>query len=133
VNRPLLFLTVFIFPPFAVTNAAKPFCKRAGRHAEDGSLTLERFPEMEDMAIIKQIAKVKGLGRWTAEIFLVLAMARPDVFPGEDLSLQKALKQFYGLAKNPKTRTDENALTASWRPWRSLAAWHLWRYLPGKR
>jgi DNA-3-methyladenine glycosylase II len=101
--------------------------------ASEGRLTLEKYPEMDDWAIVKQMEAVKGLGRWTAEQFLILAMARPDVFPGKDQFLQAALKEFYGLEKKPKNRLEENPLISPWQPWRSVAVWYLWQMFGEKK
>ncbi|MDR3349272.1 MAG: hypothetical protein LBO03_06680 [Acidaminococcales bacterium] len=92
-----------------------------------GEVPIDSFPEMEDAAIVSCLRKVKGLERWTAEMFLVLVMARPDVFPSKDIPLQKCLQEFYGLPEKPKNTRDENPLTAPWRPWRTLAVWYLWQ------
>ncbi|MDR2005834.1 MAG: hypothetical protein LBP78_01115 [Acidaminococcales bacterium] len=93
----------------------------------EGEVPIESFPEMEDEAIISCLRKVKGLERWTAEMFLVFVMARPDVFPAKDLPLQKGLQEFYGLAAAPKNASVASPLTVCWMPWRTLAAWYLWQ------
>jgi 3-methyladenine DNA glycosylase/8-oxoguanine DNA glycosylase len=93
----------------------------------EGEVPIDKFPEMEDGDIVTSLRKVKGLERWTAEMFLIHAMARPDVFPATDQPLQKILQEFCGIDKRPKTVHDANPLTAPWRPWRTLAAWYLWR------
>jgi DNA-3-methyladenine glycosylase II len=99
----------------------------AAQAAAEGRLALEKFPAMGDKEIAKQMEAITGLGRWTAEQFLIAALARPDVFPGKDQFLQLALREFYGLKEKPKNRLEENALTNPWRPWRSVAVWYLWR------
>ncbi|MDR3355778.1 MAG: hypothetical protein LBO04_01150 [Spirochaetaceae bacterium] len=93
----------------------------------EGEVPIDNFPEMDDEAIASFLRKVKGLERWTAEMFLVFVMARPDVFPAKDLPLQKGLQEFYGLAAAPKNASVASPLTVYWRPWRTLAAWYLWQ------
>jgi DNA-3-methyladenine glycosylase II len=106
----------------------------AARAVVEGRLALDKFPEMGTPEITKQIDAIPGLGRWTAEHFLITALARPDVFPGKDQFLQAALKKFYGLKQKPKNRVEEKPLTEPWRPWRSVAVWYLWHLpSPGRR
>jgi DNA-3-methyladenine glycosylase II len=69
---------------------------------------------------------VKGVGRWTAEIYLLFALGRPDVLPADDLGLRYAAQQLYGLPEPPPARA-VRALAEPWRPHRSVAAWYLWR------
>lgn len=79
---------------------------------------------MEDEEVIRHITQVKGIGRWSAEMFLIFHLLRPDVFPVADLGLQKAIKLHYGLEQGALT---EHA--ARWQPYRSVATWYLWRSL----
>ena len=95
----------------------------------DGTVPIDKFPEMSDQRILSCLRKVKDLGRWTAEMFLVLAMARPDVFPSGDGALRMALRKFYGWpATRNIDRTEEKSIAAPWSPWRTLAVWYLWQY-----
>jgi DNA-3-methyladenine glycosylase II len=80
---------------------------------------------MDDEAIIAELVDVRGIGRWTAEMFLMFNLLRPDVFPLDDLGLQKALR----LSYRKKSRNSMKALGETWRPWRSVATWYLWRSL----
>ena len=95
----------------------------------DGSIKLSELPNMDDADIIRQLTEVRGVGRWTAEMFLILALGRPDVLPAEDFGLQKAVKLWHKLDKLPGRR-ELNIITEPWRPWRSLATWYLWGALP---
>lgn len=95
----------------------------------DGTISLSALPGMTDADIIRQLTEVKGVGRWTAEMFLILALSRPDVLPAEDFGLQKAVKIWHKLDKLPGRR-ELNVITEPWRPWRSLATWYLWGSLP---
>lgn len=91
-----------------------------------GQLELDNLSVLEDEAIISELTKVKGIGRWTAEMFLIFALNRPDVLPVADLGIKQALKLHFDLKEMPKPVESEN-LTQHWRPYRSVAMWYLWR------
>ncbi len=91
-----------------------------------GSVTMERFAEMSDSQIAKQLLQVRGLGQWTIEMFLLLALCRTDVSPSADFIFKKELQSLLNLPEIPK-RGLINKITAHWRPWRSLAVWYLWQ------
>jgi DNA-3-methyladenine glycosylase II len=95
------------------------------QHFVDGKIHERRWPEMDDEAIIAELVDVRGIGRWTAEMFLMFNLLRPDVFPLDDLGLQKALR----LSYRKKSLRSMKALGETWRPWRSVATWYLWRSL----
>ena len=83
---------------------------------------------MRDEEIIAELVEVRGIGRWTAEMFLIFNLLRPDVFPLDDLGLQKGIRLAYfkGRKVSPTTM---RKLGEQWRPWRSVATWYLWRSL----
>jgi DNA-3-methyladenine glycosylase II len=91
-------------------------------------LHLEALHELDDHQVIEQLTAVKGIGVWTAEIFLMFRLQRPDVFPADDLGLVKAAQRVYGLRQRP-TRKKLLEMAEAWRPYRSVAAWYLWRSL----
>jgi DNA-3-methyladenine glycosylase II len=93
-----------------------------------GKLNFRRFPRMDDEAIIAELTKVRGIGRWTAEMFLMFNLGRPDVLPVGDLGFQNAVMRAYGLAKRP-TPKELRELGERWRPHRSAAVWYLWQSL----
>ena len=93
----------------------------------DNKITLNNFHEMTDAQITKQLLEVKGLGQWTIEMFLLLALCRTDIVPTADHVFKKSLKNLLNLPDIPK-RGEINKITEKWRPWRSLAVWYLWRY-----
>lgn len=93
----------------------------------DKKVTLDKFADMTDGEITKQLLGVKGLGQWTIEMFLLLALCRTDISPTADHVFKKALKTLLQLPEIPK-RGQINRITENWRPWRSLAVWYLWRY-----
>ena len=77
---------------------------------------------------MQQLTAVKGTGRWTAEIFLMFRLQRPDIFPVDDLGLVKAAQRVYGMRQRP-TSKKLMKMAEPWRPYRSVAAWYLWRSL----
>jgi len=98
------------------------------QHFADGAIHVHRWPEMTDEAIIAELVEVRGIGRWTAEMFLIFSLLRPDVFPLDDLGLQKGIRLAYYKGRKVSVRTMAR-LGETWRPWRSVATWYLWRSL----
>ena len=92
----------------------------------NGEVTMDKFAGMTDSEITKQLIKIKGLGQWTAEMFLLLALCRTDIAPTADFIFQKRVKEIFNLNAMPK-RKQILELTEHWRPWRSLAVWYLWQ------
>ncbi len=98
------------------------------QHFADGAIHVHRWPQMSDEEIIAELVEVRGIGRWTAEMFLIFNLLRPDVFPLDDLGLQKAIRISY--CKRRKVSVSAmRKLGENWRPWRSVATWYLWRSL----
>jgi len=98
------------------------------RHFADGTMHVQRWPDMDDEAVIAELVQVRGIGRWTAEMFLIFNLLRPDVFPLDDLGLQKAIRRAYFNGRST-TLARMRRLGATWSPWRSVATWYLWRSL----
>jgi DNA-3-methyladenine glycosylase II len=94
----------------------------------DGTLDASTFHEMDDEALIERLTRIKGVGRWTAEMFLIFHMLRPDVLPLDDLGLQRALSMHYN-SNEPVSRLKMRSIAKPWQPWRSVATWYLWRSL----
>ena len=104
------------------------YLRDLAEHVEDGRLELDRLAELPDEDVIAQLTAVKGLGEWTAHMFLVFHLGRPDVLPVGDLGIRNAAALAYGLDSPPKP--DElRELAEPWRPHRSLASLYLWRSL----
>jgi DNA-3-methyladenine glycosylase II len=93
-----------------------------------GELPVASLHELEDEAVIEAIVKVKGLGRWSAEMFLMFRLHRPDVLPVGDLGILTAVQRLYGLRKKP-TAARLIKIGEPWRPYRTVACWYLWRSL----
>ena len=98
------------------------------QHFADGRIHVQRWPQMGDEEIIAELVEVRGIGRWTAEMFLMFNLLRPDVFPLDDLGLQKGICLAYYKRRKVSLRTMRR-LGETWRPWRSVATWYLWRSL----
>ena len=98
------------------------------RHVLSGELELERLGGLGDEEVIEEIVAVRGLGRWTAEMFLIFHLERPDVLSGGDLGIRKAIQIEYGLEKMPPP-TQVLEIGEPWRPHRSLASLYLWESL----
>jgi DNA-3-methyladenine glycosylase II len=103
------------------------------RAIDEGLLDLEHLATLDDDAVAAQLVAVKGIGSWTATIYLLMALRRPDVWPHSDLALAAAAQQVKKLVKRP-TPQELDALGERWRPWRAVAARLLWHhYLSGRR
>lgn len=98
------------------------------RHFDGGCIHVNRWQAMTDAEIIAELTSVRGIGVWTAEMFLIFNQMRPDVFPLDDIGLQKAAALHYGDGAR-LTRQHLAELGERWRPWRSVATWYLWRSL----
>jgi DNA-3-methyladenine glycosylase II len=97
-------------------------------HVLDGELELDRLGELSDDEVIEEIVAVRGLGRWTAEMFLLFHLERPDVLSGGDLGIRKAIQIEYGLDAMPTPQRVQE-IGEPWRPYRSLASLYLWESL----
>jgi DNA-3-methyladenine glycosylase II len=97
-------------------------------HVLSGELELDRLDRLDDEQVIEEIVAVRGLGRWTAEMFLIFHLERPDVLSGGDLGIRKAVQIEYGLGEMP-TPTRVLEIGEPWRPHRSLASLYLWESL----
>jgi len=98
------------------------------QHFADGKIHERNWPQMDDEAIIAELTDVRGIGRWTAEMFLMFNLLRPDVLPLDDLGLQKGIRINYFKGRKISLGRMRK-LGETWRPWRSVATWYLWRSL----
>ncbi|MFY9316991.1 MAG: DNA-3-methyladenine glycosylase [Burkholderiales bacterium] len=94
----------------------------------DGHVHVHKWPAMSDEEVIEDLTQVRGIGRWTAEMFLMFNLLRPDVFPLDDLGLQKGLRIAYHGGRKISLKTMRSR-GETLRPWRSVATWYLWRSL----
>lgn len=104
------------------------FIKDLAAHVSDGRLDLTRLKKLSDDEVMTQLIAVKGIGRWTAEIFMMFRLGRLDVLPADDLGLMNAVHRAYGLRKRPDPRRLRQ-IGDAWRPYRSVASWYLWQSL----
>jgi DNA-3-methyladenine glycosylase II len=102
------------------------YLRDLAEHVRDGRLNLSALEDQTDEEVITAITAVKGLGRWSAEMFLMFRLNRPDIFPVADLGIVKGVQTLFGMKSRPKPRTMER-LAEPWKPYRSIAAWYLWR------
>jgi DNA-3-methyladenine glycosylase II len=95
---------------------------------KDGTVDLRQIGRLSDERIVEQLTQVRGIGRWTAQMFLIFSLGRLDVFPHDDLGVRTAIRNRYGLDGLPDKQT-AHAIAAPWRPYASLASWYCWRSL----
>ncbi|MBZ0091744.1 MAG: DNA-3-methyladenine glycosylase [Sulfuricellaceae bacterium] len=98
------------------------------RHFLAGRLRVEHWPEMGDEEVICELCDVRGIGRWTAEMFLIFNLQRPDIFPVDDIGLQRAISVHYNAGQTLGAAA-MRAIAKRWQPWRTVATWYLWRSL----
>jgi DNA-3-methyladenine glycosylase II len=98
------------------------------RHFVEDRLHVSRWPTMDDEAIIAELVAIRGIGRWTAEMFLIFHLMRPDVLPLDDLGLLKGISLNY-FSGESVSRAEAREVAAAWAPFRSVATWYLWRSL----
>jgi DNA-3-methyladenine glycosylase II len=96
--------------------------------AYTGALDFTRLPDLSDDEVIKHLTQVKGIGVWTAHMFLIFSLRRPNILPTGDYGVQVAMKKHYKKRKLPKPK-DMEKIAKAWAPYRSVACWYLWRSL----
>jgi len=104
------------------------YLKDLAAKAASGVLDFSRLPELPDEEVIEHLTQVKGVGVWTAHMFLMFSLRRPDVLPTGDYGVQMAMKKHYRKRKLPKPK-DMERIARAWTPYRSIACWYLWRSL----
>jgi DNA-3-methyladenine glycosylase II len=127
--------------PLAVLALSSPSLREAGlsvrkaeylldlaRHFAQGRLHFEQWEQMDDEAIVQELVGIRGIGRWTAEMFLMFHLLRPDVLPLDDLGLLKGISVNY-FSGEPVTRAEAREVAEAWAPYRSVATWYVWRSL----
>jgi DNA-3-methyladenine glycosylase II len=104
------------------------YLKDLSTRVVEQKLDLDLLSTMSDEEVINQLIQVKGIGRWTAEMFLIFCLGRPDVLPVTDLGIRKAMQKIYSIPELPKP-AEMLAIAQPWRPHRTVATWYLWKSL----
>jgi len=113
-----------------LSKAKTDYIRDLARHTRDGKVVFDRLGSLSDDEVVECLTQVKGIGNWTAHMFLMFALERPDVLPVGDLGVRTAIRKAYGLSQLPSPAEMEE-LAGKWRPWCSVASWYLWRSLDG--
>jgi DNA-3-methyladenine glycosylase II len=104
------------------------FLRSLAEHVISGELELERLEELQDEAVIAELVAVKGIGEWSAHMFLMFQLERPDVLAVGDLGIRRAVERAYGMSELP-TPAELERIAEPWRPYRTIACRYLWRSL----
>ena len=95
-------------------------------HFHSGRLHANQWQDMDDESVIQELSSIRGIGRWTAEMFLIFNLVRPNVLPLDDVGLLKAISLNY-FSGEPVSRHEAREVAANWAPWRTVATWYMWR------
>lgn len=116
------------FRAAGLSNAKARYVRNLAEHVLDGSLPVDSLHELSDEEIIASLTQVKGIGKWSAQMFLMFRLGRPDVLPDGDLGVQKGIQKAYKLRKLP-TPAQVLRRGEKWAPYRTVASWYMWRIL----
>jgi DNA-3-methyladenine glycosylase II len=111
-----------------LSRAKVAYLRDLAQHVEDGALELERLPDLSDEEVAAQLTAIKGVGQWTADMFLMFHLGRPDILPVGDQGIRRAIQVEYGLRKVPDAKRMQQ-IAKPWRPYRTLASLYLWSSL----
>ena len=104
------------------------YIRDLARKTRDGIVEFDKFPQMSEEEVIAELTLVKGIGEWTAHMFLMFALRRPNVLPTGDYGVRSAMRKAYGMKVMPKPRTMQR-IAKCWHPYCSVASWYMWRSL----
>ena len=104
------------------------YLKDLARHFDDGTVHVRQWQQMDDEAIIEELIAIRGIGRWTAEMFLIFYLLRPNVLPLDDVGLLRGISLSY-FSGEPVSRAEAREVGDAWAPFRSVATWYIWRSL----
>jgi DNA-3-methyladenine glycosylase II len=104
------------------------YLRDLAQHFESGSVHVQQWQQMDDEAIIEELVAIRGIGRWTAEMFLIFHLMRPNVLPLDDIGLLKGISVNY-FSGEPVSRAEAREVGDAWAPFRSVATWYIWRSL----
>lgn len=122
----ILTLTVEELRSAGLSGRKVEYIRDLAEHFHSGRLHANQWKGMEDESIIKELSAIRGIGRWTAEMFLIFNMVRPDILPLDDAGLIKAISLNY-FSGEPVSRHEAREVAANWAPWRTVATWYMWR------
>ncbi len=111
-----------------LSNQKARYLRNLAEHTLDGSLPIESLHDLEDQGIVDALTQVKGIGRWSAQMFLMFRLGRPDVLPDLDFGVQKGMQIAYRMRKLPKPQKVLE-IGAKWAPYRTIGSWYMWRVL----
>jgi DNA-3-methyladenine glycosylase II len=114
-----------------LSNAKAAYLRDLAEHIVDGELPVDQLAELPDAKVCELLTAIKGLGRWTVDMFLMFHLGRPDILPVGDLGIRKAMQIQYGLEELPKAAEMEQ-IAEAWRPHRTLASLYLWESLDNR-
>ena len=104
------------------------YIKEISKKIESKELRLQKLPKLTDEEVVIELTKIRGIGRWTAEMFLIFTLGRMDVLPVGDLGLKKGIKKLHSMQELP-TDEEMEKIAKKWRPYRTVATWYLWKSL----
>lgn len=116
---------------FGLSNKKIEYIKLLSKNITEKNFNLQSVSKLDDEEIINQLTKMKGIGRWTADMFLIFCLGRKDVFPIHDLGIKKAIQKWYlkSTVQFPPTKQKMLEISQVWKPYRSIATWYLWKSL----
>ena len=114
------------FRGWGLSRAKTLYVKDLAARVKDGRLNVGKLDKLSDKEIMQELIAVKGIGRWTAEMFLMFTLARPDTFPVDDLGISKGMNK---LLKKTLSTDEIGKFSIRWKPYRTLAAWYVWKVI----
>lgn len=124
----ILKITLRGFKEAGLSRPKQEYILEIARGVQNGQIDFALIPELKDEDVISQLVSLRGIGKWTAEMFLIFGLGRPDVLSLDDAGLKRGFKLSYGLPQIP-TAEEMISISEPWRPYRSIASWYLWRAL----
>ena len=122
----ILALTVEELRAAGLSGRKVEYIRDLADHFASGRLHADQWRDMDDESVIRELSTIRGIGRWTAEMFLIFNMIRPDILPLDDIGLIKAISLNY-FSGEPVSRHEAREVAANWAPWRTVATWYMWR------
>ncbi|MDX1591596.1 MAG: hypothetical protein R3283_06525 [Balneolaceae bacterium] len=112
---------------FGFSRQKTEYCRELAKAVSNGDLELDKLHELDDMEVRRELIRIKGIGNWTASIYLLMALLRPDVWPSGDLALKNGIQEIKNLSEYPDSEKCEE-IAVQWKPWRAVAARIVWHH-----